>query len=274
VRRDPTTRHLLKVQDGVGGAGHLIRACSATIPGPWSTRLSDHGVAHVDYQIGEFMYPPAVPEPGYYPWTPEPDPPWQTAYDKTWGPSDAPRTDYLHDTGNQGAYAMDAGFCTGTSNSDPWAATPPDWHLYRTLEANIEGWGTQYGVYTGGLDPAKLSNVKLVLEYDVFGAQAWAPIGLQLRISDTEFDPAPNGGSLEPARTAGTQKTSWQENADQHVRKEIALQPSDLFTGQGEQTVFLVMPVENKPAFPNNDGDFIDVGIANLTFDLQYTVGQ
>jgi hypothetical protein len=240
--------------------GHLVNECAAMVYLGQSSH-TDQGWADHNTLAYEFVGDPPV----LVPMDPWPYLEWDDLYDDVW--SD------LADGTDQtiGGTVPDAGFtwmCQQLGNGiDPETE-------YETTEGVMEAGGTSFAWVTGFLKDKTISNVKLVLTYNVSGATDWTGLTYELRIKDSAF-----AAGLDTANGQGSQKTTWAEGTDgNNITKEITLAATDLTRDNTtDETHFFVAPVYTKPAFPgpvapDNEGINLTSGLTILSASLEYEV--
>jgi hypothetical protein len=258
------TYHLKRSND----SGHLFRTASGHLRNQWlvlalgATHHNDYGWDDHDTLAYEWNNddPPAL-----VPMDPWPYLEWDDLWDDVWAD--------LADGTDQtiGGTVPDAGFswfCQQLGNY--WNGQYTE---YETTEGVLEAGGKSFGFLTGPLKDKTLSSVKLTLQYTVTGASAWTGLTYELRIKGSAFT-----FGLDTANGEGTQNTTWAENTDGQVTKEITLAADDLNRADTDsETHFLIAPVYTKPAFPGpvapvNQGLDVLAGLQNLSARLTYTI--
>ena len=249
--KSPATGHLRK-----SASGHLVNRCSGVLllgtAHHTDSGWDDHDTLAYEWNADD---PPVL-----VPMDPWPYLGWNALYDDVWADL-ADSTDQLWADGEP-----DAGFRY-------FAHEIGQFGEYQTTEGILSAGATSFGFLTGPLKDYTVTNVKLTLRYTVVGAAAWAGLTYELRIRDTGFS-----AGLDTANSEGSQKTTWSQNADGSITKEITLAASDLFCDDlTDETHFLVAPVYTKPAFPgpaSPDNDPVDVmaGLQGITATLTFTV--
>jgi hypothetical protein len=251
--KSPSSGHLRKSVNG-----HLVKRCSGVLC-LGSPHHADHGWADHNTLAYEFVGDPPV----LVPMDPWPYLEWNDLWDDVW-------TDLADGTDQTiGGTVPDAGFtwfCQQLGNY--WNGQYTE---YETTEGVLEAGGKSFGFLTGPLKDKTLSSFKLTLQYTVTGVSEWTGLTYELRIRGSAFSVG-----LDTANGEGSQKTTWAENTDGQVTKEITLAADDLNrAGTDSETHLLIAPVYAKPAFPGpaapgNDTVDLTAGLQNLSASLTY----